>query len=407
MVTIIPKVESPGERFGKAIGGGFERGVQKGMDFATELAMEKYKRGLAAKQSLATLPPEYRQKLQGGESQGMATGQGMPSSPIAMGGEKQQFEDPASAARALEEFYRLQQSGQPADYRELYQKNLAQKQQVQALTKSFIDEAETALTNYDPKNTIIDPLTKARFAQTAKSNIYDKNLSEERKQTELRKEAVKLINSLKEVTKITPESRLGESLRKLSLGSLSSKDTEIKRIRNITDPLIAQGYGPEVKANLAKSGFGAEEIAYLTDELKPATAAEIKTTMPKTPALPKKLASAIPGVILSSFSKLPYATAKKIIDPEYKPTDDMLQSFNTGIENILANDPGANLVLLRREYEKNGIDWETFENKVLDMVREKKFVPTDSQQQDINVSLGKPPLDNLDRILYMFGLRGR
>ena len=87
-------------------------------------------------------------------------------------------------------------------------------------------------------------------------------------------------------------------------------------------------------------------------------------------------------------------------------TPEQYNEFELNLSDVLQNDPRANLILLRSEYMKKGVDWRSFNDAVQKIVGENQQNLTRKQQEELAI-LSQPPLSRLDQLLYDFGLRGK
>lgn len=75
--------------------------------------------------------------------------------------------------------------------------------------------------------------------------------------------------------------------------------------------------------------------------------------------------------------------------------------------NILDADPNANLVLLRKELEAKGVDWQSYKKAVDEAVLAGKINNRSKAYQYAERVLERPPVGFLDRIFLSYGIGGR
>lgn len=138
----------------------------------------------------------------------------------------------------------------------------------------------------------------------------------------------------------------------------------------------AKGLDPRVaRANLAKKGFTPEQIER---------------------AISKKSQSA--KDILNNFSKEKrWETIGKRADEGRK------NQLALNMMDILESNPNENLLLLRRAYEKRGVDWRDFKEVLLDLY-DKDLIKLNHEQQNMLGDLQVPSEDVLTKVLKGFKL---
>lgn len=399
MVTIIPKVESPGERFGKAIGGGFERGVQKGMDFATELAMEKYKRGLMAQQGLASVPSEFRQQAK--IQQLMKGGPVVAKEPVtleeaaipqAMIRETKPTEvSPEARTRIMTPDEMKSEAGRRvAQYAAMnipttYQEQLGTLQAENALNLQYqqIQEKAAQLATAKLGDMFKDATQEHQSLFEKKAeNLLLQGLTPAQINSALTKDIKQFTNRLATIEKALPPSRGFTKIKNKLLGRGLSESEAYKTVRNKVEPLLEEGLQDTAKNLLSRAGYGTEEIESIVSTLGDTAKKE-----------------------LASFAKIsPKEKKTRLFSMEM--TEPQVQKFNQSLENILTKDPSTNLILLRKQFEDRGVDWRTFLSGINRLIGEQKYrVPDD--QIIAETVLQEPPLDKLDELLFGFGLKGR
>lgn len=112
----------------------------------------------------------------------------------------------------------------------------------------------------------------------------------------------------------------------------------------------------------------------------------------------KKSLAQLPTFNKTNVNKFPFE--KK----EY--TTETIDKIYNSLSDILSKNPTTNLLLLRKEYEKKGVEWDTFKDQINKLIFSGQYKPSDDQFDFLD-ELEQPPLNNGDQILYKMGLIGR
>lgn len=165
----------------------------------------------------------------------------------------------------------------------------------------------------------------------------------------------------------------------------TSEDREKKRmqLRKMMDKTKMSPR--EKRAFLSKKGFGAEE----TEEISSPLAKEVLSMTQEFP----------------DFSKS--AQRKRDFGLEGL-TQTQKDFFKNNLKEIFQKNPSVNPLLLRKEFEKKGVDWRDFRNTLNEL--EEEGILDLSQNEDyaqLQKYLNKPPLGPLDKLLHGIRLTGR
>jgi len=143
------------------------------------------------------------------------------------------------------------------------------------------------------------------------------------------------------------------------------------------DPLVA-------REKLAKKGFTAEMREEALSALNPSTK-KIVDLLPKKSSK-FKAAFEGKGSLLSG------------VESPIRSDKQRMASLQTNIQDVLRSDPSTNLVLLRKEYEKRGIDWRDYKDAIQSLYEDGMIDFTPEQQMMLK-DLTRPPMDRLRKAL--------
>jgi hypothetical protein len=404
MVMILPEVPSFGKQFAQSLGRGVESGIGEGMHMGRQLALEKYKRGLDIQQKLAALglsPDDYSnlgdQKPPLNQN-GAVVNQTTPStgatSPYAISPEEKKGETP-SVARRLD----------TDEIREVVKDRVAQN-----LKRGIFVDPDVIRKQLEEENKSIesDIAFKAPYEKTA-SEILGKllpNASEEmssafsrlatslikqgKTESQIRKELASEASKLAQVeNNVKNIYKRQKGLPKI-LNYLSRTEKELPKqiieLKNNLKTVLDKGLYEEARRIAKEAGYGAEETELAIGNLSE----NAKKTIAKMP----------------SFEKFEKRGAPPVNFLTKKITPEQYNEFESNLNDVLQDDPYANLILLRSDYMKKGVDWRSFNDAVNKIIDEKGINLTRKQQEEL-ATVSQPPLSVLDQLLYDFGLRGK
>lgn len=404
MVMILPEVPSFGKQFAQSLGRGVESGIGEGMHMGRQLALEKYKRGLDIQQKLAALglsPDDYSnlgdQKPPLNQN-GAVVNQTTPStgatSPYAISPEEKKGETP-SVARRLD----------TDEIREVVKDRVAQN-----LKRGIFVDPDVIRKQLEEENKSIesDIAFKAPYEKTA-SEILGKllpNASEEmssafsrlatslikqgKTESQIRKELASEASKLAQVeNNVKNIYKRQKGLPKI-LNYLSRTEKELPKqiieLKNNLKTVLDKGLYEEARRIAKEAGYGAEETELAIGNLSE----NAKKTIAK----------------MSSFEKFEKRGAPPVNFLTKKITPEQYNEFESNLNDVLQDDPYANLILLRSDYMKKGVDWRSFNDAVNKIIDEKGINLTRKQQEEL-ATVSQPPLSVLDQLLYDFGLRGK
>lgn len=420
MVTILPKVESGAERFGKSIGGGFEKGVSKGMDFATELAMEKYRRGLMAQQGLASIPEEYRpgekvaQALKGYKGVQTAIPAEEMIAPEMIEERKTSRStqvSPEARTRIMTPDEMKNEAGRrvmqyaarniPTSYPE--QLNAVQSENALNLQYQQIQNKASKLATAKLKDMFKDATQEHKdiFSKKAE-NLLLKGMSQAEINSALTQDIKKFTNQKAAIASLPKYETILRKASRTGLGTIKPEEDMTKTVKAAIKPLLDEGLTDEVRASLADRGYNTEDIESFIFNLSDVARQEL-ANLPKTSTNVAEMKN-----FQKKISKLnPLDAALAMVTKTSEPTKaNMLPKFEESVRSILSKDPNTNLILLRREMMDRGMSWSDYERVVNDMIMSNEYKIPDMQQNAKRI-LREPPLNFLDKILYTIGMKGR
>jgi len=403
MVMILPEVPSFGKQFAQSLGRGIESGIGEGMHMGRQLALEKYKRGLEAQQNLAQLGLlNQPQDFSGLGAQKPSIKQA--SASIGSLASDQEAlpvgeEELAGATRptlkrlSADEIEsvvanRVNQAAlngvviNPKDVREqLLQRNQAIKSDIEEKSR-YENLANELLTKQLPE---ASDETIAAFARYG-SRLATEGKSDPQIKKELASKASQFAEIERNVKQIYKRQKGFGKLGAYLSGSSKDIPEQISALKKQIRPLLDMGLFQEARTLAKSAGFGAEETELAISNLGEDTRSTL-ATMPNFKTQEKRGAA-------------PQDPFLKRITPE------QYNEFELNLSDVLQNDPRANLILLRSEYMKKGVDWRSFNDAIQKLVGENQQNLTRKQQEELAI-ISQPPLSRLDQLLYDFGLRGK
>lgn len=214
-------------------------------------------------------------------------------------------------------------------------------------------------------------------------------------ESEIRKklaiEARNFKNTIANVKNSIPPNRTFTSIKKSILGTGREAEKERTGIKLKLQPLLKEGLYDTARNLLSELGYHPEERESFISELPEGTN-KIMAAFPKIDR---------PEEAETDFVKKQFQPFKKA---EYTP--DQIAEIDDTVSNVFKTDPSTNLVLFRKAMEDKGADWEVFKDALDKGILEGSIQLNDDQFNQLD-NMDQPPLDNLDKILYKFGLIGR
>ena len=403
---IIPERPSFGKEVAQSLGRGLEQGIGDISSLSRQIALERAKRGLDIRQNLASLgmqqgqnlPVDQMQQLKGQmpmgaqaptqPSRGMQQmlPQAQPESPLGeqeTAGELPRTRRMLSSDEILNETRRrVQQAaaqGIPLDpslvREQLTKENELLKGDIEARSK-YTQLADAYLTKAYPNAS--DEM-RASFERLAENLAF-----EGKTESQIKKELAAKASQFAEITRNVKQVYNRQSglskFKKYIEGKSLTLDQQITALQKQLKPLLDMGLYNEARGIAKEAGFGAEET--------------------------ERALSSLNDVALSSIKQLPDFT--KQVAKERRPfaqlNPQQYETFKSNLDQVLEEDPKANLILLRMEYMKKGVDWKSFNDAAQDALRGKTL---SRKQQEELALLSQPPLGLLDELLYKAGLRGK
>lgn len=126
----------------------------------------------------------------------------------------------------------------------------------------------------------------------------------------------------------------------------------------------------------------------------------------------KALGSGFSEGVMAALNELPKfkKAFKDSFDPKKpigKLSPDAYPAFKENFDRVIESDPNVNLILLRKQYEDKGVDWEAFKRAIDEAVESGKLDPSSKTFMAQQEVLNEPPLNLLGKVLYKLNLRGR
>jgi hypothetical protein len=202
---------------------------------------------------------------------------------------------------------------------------------------------------------------------------------------ELAKEAVKFKNTLANVKASIPPMRLLSKAKANLLGTDRSADKARDDIRIKLKPILDEGLYDTARNLLSELGYHPEERESILSNIGEST----KKTLSQMPKIEK-----------------PYANKLKGGLPVQEYTPQQNEMIKSNLQQIFQEDPSENLILLRKQFEDKGIDWQAFKDNLNELILSGQVKLNDDQFDRLDV-LDNPPLNNLDKILHGLKLIGR
>jgi hypothetical protein len=437
MIQILPKVKSPGEKFGEALGGGLGQGFSEGME-------ERRKKNLQGKENAAlkdkygidvegVLDPTTRSQIIGEELRrgrilkegkaaseidtsltGNQAGKRKIESEISPRGENNlEMQDKAIVQpkqsqktipskqtiltpdqlqqRTKEVFQQYNEKGIPTTidqvYADLYSKNEQNKghnQHIESEQNKYGDLAHQILTEkiQNPSESIIG-LMRKKGEELAFSG------SEADIRSEIGKEVVNLKNAISKAEKtIKSKNVFGASKRDI-LGSSRSAEQELNSYKAAVKPLLDKGLYDEARAAItSNSDLMPEEVETIVSNLGEPSKKIVGQMDKMKPSIKQRQLQ-------------PYGYVDK---QTYSP--EQQEKIQQNVNDVLKNEPSVNLILLRKAFEDKGIEWDAFKEAIDNayLSGDVKMTPDQENQME---TLDSPPLNRLEKILHGFRLIGR
>lgn len=220
--------------------------------------------------------------------------------------------------------------------------------------------------------------------------IAGENKSEADIERHIAAQVRKFKNTLANIKNDLPAARSFNKLFRSALGKEKSFEQARGDLRVKLQPLLKEGLYGTARNLLSELGYQPEERESILTNLSE----NVNKTLAEMPEKRKF------GTKNENFSYGSSEIASSPANPKTK------EKFNQNIRQVLSEDPNANLILLRKQYEDRGVDWRTFKNELNQLVDSGEFKLNDDQLENINV-IDEPPLDYLDKILHGLGIIGR
>lgn len=177
-----------------------------------------------------------------------------------------------------------------------------------------------------------------------------------------------LINTIKELVK---EGYSPTESERIKEAALASKDVDKVKAREI----------------LAKKGFHAEARERALSSLEPSVHKMIQQLPKQTSKWKALFAGEGKGKFL-----------QKTEGASTRANEIRKDQITQNLQQVLSAHPNANLVLLRKEYEKRGVDWRDFKDAI-SSIEEQGLINLSDEQKSMIKDITRPPLDRLEKAL--------
>ena len=402
MAQLLPEVPSFGKQFAQQLGGGLGRGLSEAADFATQLAKAKAKvkleRELQKEQVLGSLSqgaqgaPNLGENLRKGESEGFP----IPNNQLAGGEAANQILSEAQIGQAADALVR-QRAGSAypisePEAKQLIRRDNDARKAERAEKEQYGTLASESLAKYLPD---ASPRMLAAFAKKFENLGYEE-LSGADMQKKISSAAFKYANNIKAIDKSLPPPRFWNKAYEKITDTEQSRESNDAKVKKLIKPLLDDGLYAEAESLLTKRGFGPEEAANHVYSL----GSGVKKTLASFPDITPPKAKTLKEIKQSVKAKDEQLQRGNILEPRQQ------EILEENLEQAIAAQPGANLLLLRKAYEDKGVDWRSFDKAVTNLMQ-KGWDPDENQQQDISQYLNQPPLNRITKILHKIGIVGR
>jgi len=282
------------------------------------------------------------------------------------------------------------------------QTRLNEQREVREVNSNIIKEAKTLSDSIAGKD-FFNPTEDAHIADwMLDANAFTDNKAEQNKIVSKKIEAYKDVKtSIK--NKASRPSWLNDMSRKLE-GSYKDADLAKKELRTMVQPMLDLGLYDEARELVSDNDWGPIETEEIISDLSPETMSYVKN-------LPKAIQNEkYNGPKKSGMNLLGEATKKALVasnplSPMHNPEQakQSIEFTKENLSNILERDPSVNLVLLRDQFEKKGVNWQEFSQALNEYIEEQKnteegqrqFQLTGDQRKQLNNNMTQPPLKGL------------
>lgn len=265
-----------------------------------------------------------------------------------------------------------------------------------ALLSTLAKDQEGNLINADKNGRPIFSDEEIAAARELGQNAYYSGLDE----GTIQRQAVQFANRLRNA-KNQAESILApgfqRNLENFFKGNLSRTD-EKKLLSSASagvKELVNLGLTGEAREALARAKWNPEQIESIIQKASGSGfSEETQSVLKSLPMLGKV------DVIPSGVRKGEVLGAKPMNPQNFG-------AFKQAFDDIIAKDPNANLILLRKAFEEKGVDWQSFKQAVDEAAVENRLNTRSKAYQYAERVLEEPPLGFLERLLMAYGQGGR
>lgn len=230
--------------------------------------------------------------------------------------------------------------------------------------------------------------------------------SEAEIQKELVKEAVRLKNQIANIKKSVKPTTLFSKLGRKLTGTERTQEKEEEHLRKELKPLLDEGLYDEARSILSEGGLYPEQRERVITDLSEPT----KKQLVQFPNIKKNVPSKMEPkkkVGLGGWGFVTQGAIEKELEKSSSYTPEQMGTINDAVKNIFMSEPKANLILLRKEFEKKGVDWQGFKDAIDQGILEGYINLEDEDQFNMYSDLQEPPLSDLEEMMYKLNLIGR
>lgn len=389
MVQIIPESQGFGQQFAKQIGSGISQGVGQKLDLYNQLQLEKerekLRRGTLLEQGKSSIPSSFSNSKSKTttdiDSKNSVSSEIKPTIP----GYSQKVLNPQELQmKAINRTQEKISKGLPTTYEDELSSARQENSDIASykqLQSAYGQEAEDALLRVMPRATDEQKSILRRKGEL----LADQNLTEADLKKQAALEAKKFTNQIASVAKSLPPKRAFTRIKEGILGSGRTPEKVRESIRIKLKPLLDEGLYDTARDLLSKVGYQPEERESILSSLGESTKKELAT---------------FPVNGKSFTEKAGFRIGPKELD------ENQQLILKDSLKKIFTEDPSANLVLLRKAFEDKRVPWNSFKDKLDELVSNGHIKMNEDQMKMFDI-LDEPPLDRLDKILFNLKLTGR
>lgn len=189
------------------------------------------------------------------------------------------------------------------------------------------------------------------------------------------------------------------------MNMLSQESQKVSRLKSIHDApglksafksLIQEGRLPSVEESIQEAKAASKDLDKLAARKRLADKGFNAEMIEKSLSSLDPTVSQIVSKVPKKISKFKSFTEGKEVPS--RSNEERKQQLSQNLKTVFSLDPNANLVLLRKEYEKRGIDWRDFKDVIQNLYNE-GVIDFNEEQKSMLKDITRPPLDRLAKAL--------